>query len=129
MAKKRKNSKIFLYGLGNETNFSYYTFEKTKKSKKILGELFEAVFNIKWPLFKEFYMGDKDKSIKIDIANYVDFHERIQDGIVSMKDGSRIDVFYGKDKMFFVIHCPQSKRNEFNKKLKKIVKIPEKTKK
>ncbi len=127
MAKKKKNSKIFLYGLGNETNFSHYTFEKTKRSQKILGELFEAVFDIKWPLFKEFYRGDKYKSIKIDVTNYVDFHEKIQDGIVSMKDGSRIDVFYGKDKMFFVIHCSQSKRNEFNKRLKnKIIMVNKK---
>ena len=123
---KMKSSKIKLYGLGNEDNFSYYTFEKTKKAHKVLESLFKKIFDINWSLIKEVIYGDKEKTklIKVDISKNADFHEKIQEGLSHKIEENRIDVFYGKDKMFLVIHCPISKRKEFNKKIKNKVIMP-----
>jgi len=120
--------KIKLYGVGNDGEFNYYIFDKTKKIHKILDEIFRKSLGIEWPLIKERY-GNNDKLIidKINIEKYNDSHEKI--GRLSNKrknPDNRVDIFYGDKKIFVVIHCSQKERKKLNNELKKIVIISKK---
>ncbi len=66
---------------------------------------------------------DKHQETKIDISKNIDSHENLG-GMSYARKNFRIDVFYGKERMFLTIHCPQPKRKEFNKKLEKKIIIP-----
>lgn len=118
--------KIILYGIGNDQirKFNHYTFEKSKKVHKILSKLFNEFFDVKWALEKESYdEEDNCKIEEINIEKYGDFHQVIG-GDFGKGRKARIDIFYGKNRMFVTIHCSQEKRRGFNEKLMKITEMP-----
>jgi len=107
--------KIKLYAIGNEDNFSYYLFDKKQNVFEILNKIFLVDFNIDWKLYRD----DLDKKGKINIEKYVDIHES------NGYDKLRIDLFYGKDKIYLTMICSPDLRIKFNESLFKYVTIPE----
>jgi hypothetical protein len=116
--------KIKLHAVGNDKDFSYYVFNKSKKVHGILRGLFLGAFDIDWPLVEErFADNDKEEILKVNIEEKKDFHEKI--GGLKMGKSARIDVFYGDKKMFVTINCNSELRREFNRKLEKVAEMPE----
>lgn len=117
--------KIWLFGLGNQGEFNYYIFEKTKGAHKVLGKLFSEIFKVEWSMEKS-YMDKRDnpRSRKINIERFKDFHESPEKLNFPKKEVKRIDIFYGNKKMFIVVQCNTEKRKKFNNALRKIVKVP-----
>jgi len=110
--------KITLYSIGNDGDFNYYIFDKTKETHVILNKLFKDIFNCQWNLQDE----EIDKKgvptlINIDITKKKDIHEKI---VNRLNKKIRIDFYYGNNKIFVVIHCDQNLRLKFNTELAKI---------
>ncbi len=120
--------KLVLHGIGNFKDFNFYTFDKTKEVHKILFELIEKIFKIRWSLFKT-VTDEKgnEKEIPVDISKLCDIHEDLCR--TKFFKEKIVDIFYGNKKMFLVIHCPTELRKEFNTKLKESFIIPEVKKK
>lgn len=122
-----------IYATGNETlkgefNISYYIFEKDESFldwlSKMLVEVFgiqngeeQAKFNIKRKDTKEInQIGDKK------ISKMIDLHEKYEN------KGERVDVFYGKDRVYVTLRKSKEIRKKFAyfvKKTKEWIKIKE----
>ena len=109
-------TKIKLYSIGNEGNFSYYIFDKKQEVLDVLNKIFLIDFNLKLGLTHWSY---SDERKKINIEKYIDIHETI-----CSNGGIRIDVFYGDKKMFITINCSEEDKLRFNEELFKIVEMP-----
>jgi len=111
--------KIIMYGIGNQNKFSYYIFEKSQKSFETLAKLFCKLLGSSWDIYTEEHHG-RNTSKKIFVKNLIDKH----DTTYTASGKNRLDLFYGKNKMFISIHCPEKKRIEINEALRKITKMP-----
>ena len=114
--------KLALHSIGNDGNFNYYIFDKTKETHVILNKLLKDIFNCPWNLQDE----EIDKKgvhslIYIDITKKKDKHEKI---VNRLNKKIRIDFYYGDKKIFIVIHCDQNLRLKFNEELAKISVMP-----
>ncbi len=120
--------KIKLYALGNskDYNYNYYIFDKTKEVHQILERIFEDIFKVRWPVINESMdKNDNPVEIPVNIEKNTDFHETLDR---TKKKEERIDIFYGHKRMFVFIHSSPELRLEFNKKLNKVVTMPEEKK-
>ena len=117
--------KIKLYNVGNSGKYCFYTFDKTQKVHKILSEIFHEIFDIHWPTTKTVDETENTKEVPTNISKYEDFHETLQLTTNEFDTKKRIDVFYGKKRMFITIHCSQKLRKQFNEKLKEISEFPD----
>jgi len=85
-----------------------------------LSNIFSKTFETYLDLYEEY--GDKKgkwKNKKINFDKYTDTH--ISGGF---HESSKIDIFFGKKRMFIMIHCSEKLRQKFNEELFKIAKIP-----
>ncbi len=107
--------KIKFYGIGNEGNFNYYTFDRSEKTKGVLTKILKSALNVEWTSQE----WKKHELIKKDFLSLKDKHE-----LIGSREGARIDVFYGEKRMFLVVHCSQTQRASFNSKLLKSFYMP-----
>ena len=105
-----------IYATGNETlkgefNISYYIFEKDKTFLDWLSKLLIEVFDIEngEEQAKYFVKEKKDaKEVYIkDINKMIDLHEKYSNKV------ERIDVFYGKNKVYVTLRKSKEIRKKF----------------
>lgn len=117
-----------IYATGNETlkgefNISYYIFEKDINFLDWLGRLLTEVFEIENGEQQAKYIintieNDDEEIVeeKIYIKNVkkmVDIHEKyFSKGIID-NTGDRIDVFYGKDRIYVTLRTSRKTRKKF----------------
>jgi hypothetical protein len=106
--------KIKLYAIGNEEDFNYYIFDKKQEVFDILNKIFLIDFGIDWGLSH----CDLGKNKKVNIEKYTDIHESDKNSEL------RIDLFYGKNKIYFTLICPLNLRMKFNESLFKYAVMP-----
>lgn len=109
--------KIVMYGIGNDDKLNYYIFEKTQKAFEALIKLFNKNLKINWQILMEEHVGNEIKEKKLLVKNFTDTHQ-------SHRGKSRLDIFYGKKKMFFTLHCSEKIRDKINEDLGKIATMP-----
>ncbi len=134
-----------IYGSGNETfkgefNFSYYVLEKDSSFLDWLGELLSKVFEIEDGEQQAKYIIEraddgksdwiKDKIYVKNVRKMIDVHEKyFPKGITHPNTTQgRIDVFYGRDRVFLTIRTSREKRKEvadFVRKSKSWIKVKE----
>jgi hypothetical protein len=105
-------TKIKLYGIGNDGDFNFYTFDKKQKVAEYLSMILGTLFGINW----EFDLSENEK---INFEIYKD----VSQTIASRKD-FHIHVFYGDKKMFLTINCSEKDRLKFNEQLFKVAEMP-----
>jgi|TARA_B100001964_G_C13973329_1_gene482899 regulator of extracellular matrix RemA (YlzA/DUF370 family) len=110
-------AKMKLLGIGNVKNFNYYTFEKKQGILKFLRDVL-GVLNLKFELV---YEDENYKRTKRTLKDCVDRHESIDS---MLRHKTRADIFYGKDKVFLMVHCPEKLREKFNAKVGKLTMMP-----
>lgn len=106
--------KIKLHEIGNEENFNWYLFDKKQGVFDILNKIFIMDFNLDLNLYRD----DLDKKGKINVEKYVDIHEH--EGNSQL----RIDLFYGKNKIYLTLICSHELRLKFNESLFKYANMP-----
>jgi|TARA_Y100000310_G_C20134621_1_gene557418 hypothetical protein len=107
--------KIKIYGAGNEGKFNYVIISRNKDFFSWLSKLLFKSFKIKDAEFYEF-VNKKDEWItrKKQLKNFIDRHESY------LPKGSRIDIFYGKEKIFLVLNTSLRERRKFMKNLNEL---------
>jgi HSP20 family molecular chaperone IbpA len=125
-----------IYATGNETlkgefNISYYIFEKDSSFLDWLGELLEKVLEIEnGKNLAKYIVKEKDDegnwvSEEIyakEIQKMIDLHEKYEN------KGERIDIFYGKNRIYVTFRKSREMRKKFAKfvlKTKDWIKISE----
>ncbi len=98
-------TKIKLYGTGNEGDFNYYIFDKKQEVFNILNKIFLMDFNLKRGLT---HCNYSDERKKVNIEKYSDIHESDKNNEL------RVDLFYGKNKIYITLICSQDLRIKFN---------------
>lgn len=133
-----KKSKIYAAGnenLKGEFNISYYILEKDEKFFDWLVLLLKDVFEIKgaehqakfW-IENEYDEADNimgEKLIAKDIKKLIDYHEKYYN------KGERVDIFYGKERVFVMLRKSREIRKKFASfllKTKEWIKVDEMTK-
>jgi len=111
----KKTAKIKLLGIGNVDSFNYYVFEKKCGILKFFSDVFD-VLGLEFDLYYE-----DEKRIKRTLKDCVDRHEVV--GTMAIHK-ARADIFYGKDKVFLMVHCSNTLREKFNVKLGKLAEMP-----
>jgi len=120
--------KIKLYSIGNDGKFNYYIFDKKNEIVKILFDIFSKVLQVNFYLEEEYHdKKERWKFKKINFEKYIDIHTASW----SENGAQRIDLFFGKKKIFVSIQCDNNLRLKFNKELFKIATMskPKKNKK
>ena len=105
-------TKIKLYGIGNDGDFNFYTFDKSQFVIEYLSMVLGTVFGLNWDF-------DLSENEKINFETYKD----VSQTIASRKD-FHIHVFYGDKKMFLTINCSEEDRLKFNEMLFKVAEMP-----
>lgn len=105
-----KNKKIILHEIGNRDNFNYYVFDKKQWVMEILDKILWEIFEIEL-----LYIPGKKK---VNIEKFTDDHHN------DYGKKGRLDIFYGKNKMYVTIICPEESRLKFNEELGKISIMP-----
>ena len=117
-----------IYTAGNETlkgefNVSYYIFEKDNSFLDWLGKLLTEVFEVQYgEQLAKFIINRKDTEegdwvedeilIK-EIDKMIDLHEKYEN------KGERIDIFYGKNRVYVTLRKSQEIRKKFADFVKK----------
>ena len=110
--------KMKVLGMGNEDNFNYLIIKKSEGFFEWFNELLVEAFG--GAENDVMYCESRDKDGKIinekrDVNDETDTHE-----YYPTNDGIRVDVFYGKEKVFLTFNCSLDKRGKFMKKLEEI---------
>lgn len=129
-------SKIYATGnesLSGEFNISYYIFEKDDKFLNWLGKLLVEVMG----------MEDGDKAAKFvsmegepgddvfyakEIDKMIDVHESYKPGKITIKNGDRVDLFYGSKRVYLTLRKSKGAREklaDFILKSREWIKIEE----
>ena len=104
--------KIKICATGNSGKFNYFIVEKNKDFFIILSKILWQGFGIQGDsIVYESYVAKNEKYItkKKNITNFVDKYEKFKN------EKARVDIFYGKDKIFFSIYTSLSMRKKFLK--------------
>lgn len=105
-----------IYATGNERitgdyNVSYYVVEKSNEFLNWFGSLLTEVLEFSNGIFKANntvkFIDNEEVVIKKEIKKMVDIHEKYE------KNGSRIDVFYGKKRVFVTFRKSRDVREKF----------------
>ena len=115
-----KKKKIMMHSIGNRDKFSYYSFEKTQEAFEALAELFGKALEANWELFYD-DCDDNYNPKKIFVKKLIDVHN-------AYPGKNRLDVFYGKNKIFVMAHSTDKVRVNINEELGKITKMPKEKK-
>lgn len=106
--------KVRITGIGNQDEFNFLIAEKNKDFFEWLGKVmynsFEAMPDVVT------YLDDEDnyeKEKKKKIENYTDWHESFE------AEGARIDIFYGKEKVFITVITSLKNREKLMGNLEK----------
>ncbi len=113
--------KIKLYSIENRDDFNYYVFDKEQEVVESLSKIFDG-FGVELYLREEYKTkGGKWKSRKIDFGKYYDVCENFVSYKYQNFEGK---IFYGKERIFVIVHCSQKLRLKFNEELDKISIMP-----
>ena len=112
--------KIILYEIGNQGNFNYYVLDKKKDVAENLSALFSDIFEINWNFDAP---NKKGNYRKFNVKGWTDIHQTINDD-----ENPKINIFYGKKRMYVTIICSQKLRLKFNEELGKISIMQKQTK-
>ncbi|MBI2583302.1 MAG: hypothetical protein HYW25_01420 [Candidatus Aenigmarchaeota archaeon] len=120
-----KIPKATILGAGNADAFNYLIVRKNKHFFPWLKTFFEMAFgyggmvDVKYSDYKE---GEDIDTVEKKVEDFVDRHESYTGATREHihQTGTRIDIFYGKDKVFIVILTNPENRQRFLKVLKKI---------
>jgi len=113
----KKPAKIKLLGIGNVGSYNYYIFEKKQEILKFFCNVL-GVLGLEF----ELYIEDKDYNrTKRLVKKHIDAHEVV--GTMAIHK-ARADIFYGKDKVFLMVHCSKVLREKFNDKVGKLSVMP-----
>jgi len=104
--------------LGNFEDHSYYVIDKTEEAVNTLSRLVESIFLVRFNFIDKM----KDDSGKI-IETGRSF-EKTYDVFEVLAGKVRIEVFYGKDKMFLNLFGSKEERKKFNSSLKEVAEFP-----
>jgi hypothetical protein len=116
--------KIKLYSIGNNGKFNHYVLEKTNEGMNSLLKLINEIFNIDFPLWRDWKNKDgKIKSRKIVYGNMKDKYFSDSD------NNTVVDLFLGDKRLFISINCTLTKRKKFHDKLFEFVEIQKPKKK
>jgi hypothetical protein len=110
--------KMKVLGSGNNDCFNYLIVEKEKEFLERLNELLFDSFSLHLPEVMIVNTNKIDRkfiSEKIEVMDAVDIHE-----CVGEDDETRVDVFYGNEKVFICFNCFLDKRKKFMDKLERI---------
>lgn len=114
--------KIKIYATGNENlgkfNVSYYIIEKSNKFldwlSKLVGEVLNGK-NMDVKYYVEYDEEDNEVIYSKDIKKMTDVHEHYED-----KNGkNRVDVFYGKERVYITFRKDKEMRKKFGRFLMK----------
>ena len=108
--------KLILHSIGNQGNYNFYVFDKKKDVAENLSNLFSDIFEINWNFDAP---NKKGNYRRFNVERWTDIHQRIDDG-----KNSKINIFYGKSKMFVTIVCSEKSRLKFNDALLKYFTMP-----
>ena len=109
--------KIKLIGIGNQDKYNFIIVEKSPDFFNWIGNLLYPTFGKGLPDFTYLERVDNEGEVireNKNINDYTDYHENL----FSNKD--RVDVFYGKSKIFITIYTDLSKREKLMKTLGEI---------
>ena len=109
--------KIKICGIGNEGKFNYLILEKNLDFFEILSKILYEAFEIHDDSIRyNEYVNKKDKFVrrKKNIKTFIDKYERFQN------EKARVEVFYGKNKIFMSVYTSIPSRKKFMKILEKI---------
>jgi hypothetical protein len=109
VTKSKKKMKIL--GIGNSHEFNYLIIKKEEGFFEWLNELLVRSFGAISPdivYYEEIKKGEKMVSVKKDIKKIVDIHE-----FYDSDAGVRVDLFFGKNKVFMTFCCSPERRKRF----------------
>lgn len=109
--------KIKICGIGNERDFNYWILEKNSDFFEILSRiLYDAFGIIDDSIRYDEYVGKKDRLIrrKKNIKTLIDKYERFQN------EKARVELFYGKNKIFMSVYTSFPNRKKFIQVLEKV---------
>ena len=108
-------NKIKILGIGNKEKYNYIIIKKNKHFFKWLYNILQNAFDYVPDLDKEEYIDKNNKFIskKKNITNYFDKHESHE------FNNARIDIFYGKEKIFLTIITSLKNRKKIMDNLEK----------
>lgn len=108
----KKIKKTIIFGIGNHENVNYLIVEKRKDFLEFINRLFASIDN---KINMEYYLTDytkgKIKETKINVLKYTDYHESRQSSKI------KLDIFYGKRRIFLTIQTSESTRSKLMNKL------------
>jgi hypothetical protein len=106
--------KLKIIGMGNQDNFSYFFLNKQDNFFELLSKILYESFDMRVIEYDE-YENKKGKWVtkKKSIRNYTDKHEHHEN------KETRIDTFFGKNKIFVTLHASPRNRKKFVKSLNK----------
>ena len=108
----KKIKKTIIFGIGNHENVNYLIVEKRKDFLEFINRLFASIDN---KINMEYYLTDytkgKIKETKINELKYTDYHESRQSSKI------KLDIFYGKRRIFLTIQTSESTRSKLMNKL------------
>ncbi|MEI6731305.1 MAG: hypothetical protein WCK90_01360 [archaeon] len=108
--------KLTIYATGNENlsgsyNTSYYIVGKNEAFLKWLGDLLVGVLGIEGGRERAKYYKlseeDMENPVAKDIKKMIDLHEYYE------KKGERVDLFYGKDRVYITFRKSKETRKKF----------------
>lgn len=112
--------KIKLFGICNEGNYNILILEKHRKFLDWLGNSLECGLDMRRAYQATIMEGVNKKdelyTIKKKIGDLEDKHEKYYEEEI------KVDVFYGKEKVFLMVRCPIEIRKKFIKTLEKTTK-------
>ena len=107
--------KLILRSIGNNGNYNYYVFDKKQSVLEILNKIFALDFDLY--LITNYDNPSKNKKMN-DVRKRTDVH------FSDFDKNIRADFFYGRKKIFLMIHCSETSRLKFNDALLKYFTMP-----
>jgi hypothetical protein len=104
--------KVKILGIGNQGKFNYLIFEKNLDFFEFLDSVLWKAFEIQDDsIIRKEYINKKDKFVrqKKNITHFIDKYERFQN------KKARIEIFYGKKKIFMSVYTSSPNRRKFMK--------------
>jgi hypothetical protein len=106
--------KFKIYGIGNEKRFSYYVVDKFRKVVEFFNKSFKEIFNVNYSLIEE---SCDTKLFDRFPEKKVDMHESIGGLGNNINSSPRVDLFYGKERIYLTIYSEWDLRKKFNESL------------
>jgi len=115
--KNNSIKKMTVLGMGNQGKYNYFIVKKEKGFLEWLSKVYsEGAMEVAYDvmLYEDVEIGGKTKSKKRNVVKIYDLHETYP-----TSETGRLDVFYGKEKIFLTLYASGSERKKFIKSLEK----------